>query len=85
MSQTPAQRVLQARMAAYTLHSKVDSRAHTANARRGFLASFERKVDPDNKLAPEERLRRARAARNAHMLNLARKSAAKRSAGKARP
>lgn len=85
MSASPAERVLQARAAAYVLHSKVDGKAHTANARAGFLARFERQVDPDGLLSPEERLRRALKLRKAHMLTLARKSAASRRAGKARP
>jgi hypothetical protein len=47
----------------------------TRAARDGFLARFEREVDPQNALAPEERARRAIAARRAHMARLAHKSA----------
>ena len=47
----------------------------TRAARDGFLARFEREVDPDGILAEQERKRRAVAARNAHMARLALKSA----------
>ncbi len=47
----------------------------SAPARAGFMAKFEREVDPDGVLAPEERARRADAARRAHMARLALKSA----------
>ncbi len=75
---TPAQKVLRARMAAYTLHSRVDSRAHMAPARAAFNDRFARIVDPDNLLAEPERNRRAEAAKKAHMAQLAMKSAAVR-------
>jgi hypothetical protein len=52
----------------------------TAPARAGFLARFEREVDPDNELTPEERRLRADRAMRAHMIALARKSRAKRAA-----
>lgn len=71
----PAERSLQARIAAYTLHSKVDGRAHTQKARDAFLAKFEAEVDPEGRLAPEERRRRALLARKAHMSKIALKSA----------
>ena len=51
-------------------------------ARRGFLARFERAVDPDQALSPEERTRRAERALRAHMLILAQRSARVRSAKK---
>lgn len=75
---TPEQRSLRARMAAHTLHSKVDATAHTAPARRGFLARFEDQVDPDRSLPELERRRRAQHALNAYMASLAIKSAARR-------
>ena len=78
LTATPAERVLRARMAAYTLHSRVDGRAHTAAARRGFLARFEAEVDPDGTLPPEVRKERAQRAMKAHMLKLAAKSARSR-------
>lgn len=48
-------------------------------ARRGFMARFEKAVDPDLSLSPEERTRRAERARRAYMLTLAEKSAQVRS------
>ncbi len=62
---------MRARMAAYELHSRVDSTAHTAPARRAFLERFERKVDPDGTLTEPEHQRRAEAARKAHFTRLA--------------
>jgi len=70
-SLTPAQRSLRARQAAYTLHAKHDSKETTKAARRGFLARFEREVDPDGTLSPAERTKRAQAALKAHMARLA--------------
>jgi hypothetical protein len=76
---TPEQRSLQARMAAHSLHARVaNPAAHTAPARRAFLDRFEREVDPDRVLKPEERARRAEHARKAYFLKLALASAAAR-------
>ena len=76
---TPEQRSLQARMAAHSLHARVaNPAAHTAPARRAFLDRFEREVDPDGVLKPEERARRAEHARKAYFLKLALASAAAR-------
>lgn len=72
---TPAERSLQARMAAHVLHSRYDSKKLTAPARRAFDARFEKEVDPDGTLPPDERLRRAEAAKKAYFLRLALKSA----------
>ena len=69
------QMALRGKLGAYVLHSTHDSREITEAARAGFLAKFERQVDPDRVLAPEERRRRALAARNAHMMRLALRSA----------
>jgi len=70
-----SRRVLQARMAAHALHAKVaDERAHTAAARTVFLSRFEREVDPDGVLDPQERARRAEHAKKAYFLSLAAKS-----------
>ena len=69
MPDTPQQRALRARLAAHTLHAKVaDSAAHTAPARKAFLDRFEREVDPDGVLSPDERVRRASHARKAYFL-----------------
>lgn len=72
---TPKERSMRARIAAYSLHSQKDSKEVTASARKAFLDRFERSVDPTGALAPEERARRARAARKAYFTNLALKSA----------
>ncbi|MFC1935258.1 hypothetical protein ACFLX9_00605 [Chloroflexota bacterium] len=69
------ERSLRGRIGAYSLHAKYDSRVTTAKARAKFLSRFEREVDPDSKLPPEERERRAQAARKAHFTKLAFKSA----------
>lgn len=65
------QRVLSGRIGAYTLHSKYDSRKLLEPARRAFESKFEREVDPDMVLPPEERARRAEMARKAHFARLA--------------
>jgi hypothetical protein len=71
---TPAERTLRARLAAHILHSKVDSTAHTAAARRAFADRFENQVDPDRVLPVEERMRRAEQAKKAYFARLALKS-----------
>lgn len=59
-------------MAAHLLHARVaDPTAHTAPARTAFLSRFEREVDPDGKLDPEERARRAAHAKKAFFIKLA--------------
>ncbi len=73
---TPEQRSLRARLAA---HSKwahtADPTAATAPARAAFLDRFEREVDPDDVLTPQERARLAKHARKAYFARLALKSA----------
>lgn len=65
-------RALRARMAAHLLHARIaDENAHTAAARAAFLGRFEREVDPDGVLAPEERARRAAHAKKAYFIRLA--------------
>lgn len=66
------------REAAYRKWAHTDSRAGTRAARAGFLAKFEREVDPDNQLPVVERQKRAERAMKAHMSALARKGRAKR-------
>ncbi len=67
-----AKRVLQARMAAHALHARVvDPAAHTAPAREVFLSRFEREVDPEGVLEPQERARRAEHAKKAYFTRLA--------------
>ena len=72
----PADMALRGRIGAYTLHARRDPRETTAKARRAFLASFERQVDPEGILTESERLRRAESARKAHFARLALASAA---------
>jgi len=72
---SPEDRVLHARMAAHTLHSKYDSKDLTAPARRAFLERFEKEVDPEGLLPVAERQRRAGHARKAHFTKLALASA----------
>lgn len=55
-----------------------DRSARTAPARRALLDRFERQVDPDGELSPQERARRAETARRAHMKELALRSAISR-------
>ena len=74
MSLTPAERTLRARLAAHTLHARVDSREHTEPARKAFLGRFENEVDPDRTLSRKERLRRAEQAKKAYFTRLALKS-----------
>jgi len=71
MALSPSERTLRARLAAHTLHASVDSRAHTEPARKAFLARFETEVDPEGRLTPEERSRRAKHARSAYFTRLA--------------
>jgi hypothetical protein len=67
---TPQQRVLRAKIAAYTHVAHSDPKEMTKAARAGFMARFEREVDPDGVLSEEERQRRAKAAMRAHMARL---------------
>lgn len=77
---TPAERTARARLAAHTLHSRVDSTVHTEPARRAFLERFEQEVDPDKVLPPAERRRRAEHAKKAYFTRLALRSARARRA-----
>lgn len=52
-----------------------DRTAATEAARRAFLDRFEREVDPDGVLPPDERAKRAANAKRAHFQRLAIKSA----------
>jgi hypothetical protein len=63
------------RIGAHRLHATHDPHETTRAARAGQLAKFERDVDPDNTLTPEERTRRALHARKAFMARIALKSA----------
>jgi hypothetical protein len=78
MSISPTEAALRGKIGAYSLHSKHDPRETTAPARAMFLSRFERQVDPDGALSPEERTRRAGMARKAYFARLALKSAQSR-------
>ena len=57
-----------------------DRAARTRPARETFLKRFEKEVDPDGTLPPEERRQRAEHAKRAYMLKLAKRSAVARKA-----
>lgn len=81
---TPEQRKLRAQIAAHTRWSREDDRAGaTEKARTAFLERFEREVDPDCKLDPAERSRRAAHARKAYFARLALRSTQARKGGDA--
>jgi hypothetical protein len=69
-AQSPAEKSLRARLAAYAMHAQHDSRKTTANGRAAFLRRFEAEVDPEGRLDPEERRRRAEQARRAYFARL---------------
>jgi len=72
----PEDRAMIARIASHSSWAKTHDRtARTAPARAAFLDRFERQVDPDGKLPPEERAQRADSARRAYFARLALKSA----------
>ncbi len=81
---SPAERSLHARMAAHAMHAQHDARVTTVNGRAAFLARFEREVDPDGVLDPQERARRAEHARRAYMASLSLAAAKARRAKRAR-
>lgn len=66
------------RIGGLTAWATLDPEVMVGPAHRGFRARFERLVDPDGTLDPQERAVRADRARRAHMLTLAAKSAAAR-------
>lgn len=78
----PAERVLRARCAAHAMHARHDVRVVSKPGRDAAFARFEREVDPEGKLDPAERRRRAEHARQAHMTRLALRSARARRAKK---
>lgn len=75
---TPEDRAWRARLGAHALFAKHDAREVTAPARRAFLDRFEKEVDPDEVLPPDERARRAAHARSAYFSRLGKKSARSR-------
>ena len=73
-SETPNERSLRARLAAYSKWAQTDPVEGTAPARAkgpSSLAYFERMVDPNRELPELERRRRAEAQRKAYFTKLA--------------
>ncbi len=58
-------------VAIHTMHARNDSEALAMAARAGLFAKYERLVDPEDKLTPKERTRRAKHAVKADMARLA--------------
>jgi hypothetical protein len=81
-NRSAAERSLAARVGAFTLHSKYDSRDLTAHARAAAEKRFEDQVDPERKLPDAERQRRVEHARKAYFARLALASAKARRAKK---
>lgn len=78
-SVSPSERRLAAQIAAHESWAGTPDRAaRTAPARAAMLARFERQVDPEGTLPPEERARRAEHAKSAYFQRLALKSARNR-------
>ena len=78
------ERTMIARQAAHESWAHtVDRSARTANARAALMARFEREVDLDGTLPPQERAKRAESARKAYFGRLALKSAQVRRGQKA--
>ncbi len=66
---SPNERTLRARIAAHALHAQGGTSTKAGTA--AFLARFDRQVDPDGTLSPEERARRSEHARKSYMASLA--------------
>jgi hypothetical protein len=80
-----ARHVLAGRLGAHTSWAITEDRtARTAPAREKFLDRFERQVDPDGVLDPQERGIRAEHARKAYFTRLSLKAAEARRARKRR-
>lgn len=77
-------RRLHAQVAAHSRWSREEDRAAaTGKARAAFIDRFEREVDPDGVLPPQERARRAESAKKAYFKRLQIKSAEARRAKRA--
>ncbi|CAM4184467.1 hypothetical protein MYSE111917_15245 [Mycobacterium senriense] len=73
---TLAERRLRSQIGAYESWARTENRsARTLPARMALEAKFENRVDPDNKLMPAERAKRAASLRKAYYAQLALKSA----------
>jgi hypothetical protein len=86
MTRTPAERRLAGQAAAHRRWAFTDDRTMaTAPARAGLDAKFERQVDPEGKLTPQERAKRAESLRKAFYSGMALKSAQARRRKRAAP
>ncbi|MFG3619067.1 hypothetical protein [Nocardia sp. NPDC047654] len=75
-AKSASERAQAAKIAAHESWARTEDRiARTAPARDAFLDRFERQVDPEGKLSPAERARRAESKRKAYFLRLALRSA----------
>lgn len=84
MPSTQTERTLRSSIAAHESWANTHDRsARTAPARAALMAKFEHEVDPDGKLPPDERARRAEHKRRAYFQRLALKSARARRLAKA--
>jgi hypothetical protein len=73
---TPAERRLRSQKGAHESWARTENRsARRLPARLALEAKFERQVDPNNRLLPAERAKRAQNARRAYYCALALKSA----------
>ena len=74
--ETSAERSMRCRTAALkSWASTEDWTARSMGGVRGAWRKYEDQVDPDRKLSPQMRAKRAEAARRAHMTELSRKAA----------
>lgn len=67
-----------ARMGGYAVQSQHDTGPSLIKARQALLSKFQREVDSEGVLSPEERDRRASAARQLHFQRMAYRSAESR-------
>ena len=75
-SLSPSEKTLRAQIAAHESWARTEDRAaRTANARKAAMDRFEREVDPNGELTPQERAKRAEHARKAYFARLALRSA----------
>lgn len=83
MSSTPTERKLAAQIAAHESWANTSDRSkRTAPARAALMAKFELQADPEGKLLPAERAKRAEHLRKAHFKRLALASAKSRRTAK---
>jgi spore germination protein YaaH len=72
MPLSPTERSMRSQIAAHESWARTENRtARTANARKALLDRFELQVDPDGRLTPTERAKRAEHARKAHFKRIA--------------